>query len=117
MDRSSQATLVIATTLLLFAIASPFLVPQTYPDDFVGFFAGMCFFVVFFIVGLTVLVVGLGRSARHQQQQQVVVLGAGGVAVQGTTATARVRCPNCEHLNLLQARFCTQCAAYLGSPQ
>jgi hypothetical protein len=115
MDRSNQVTLIIATAMLVFAVSSPFVFPELWGGGFEGFFAGMCFFVVFFVVGLTVLIVGLARGGqRQQQQQQVVVLGAGGVPVAGTTATTRVRCATCQHLNPAEARFCTQCATYIG---
>ena len=119
MDRSSSVTVGVAAFLLLFAILSPFMFPVWFggEGDFFGFIWGLCAFFIFFIVGIVVLIVGLSRGAggRHQQQQQVVVMGAGGIPVPaGTTVTTRVRCPTCQHLNPMQARFCTQCATYLG---
>lgn len=116
MDRSGATTVGIAGFLLLFAILSPFIFPEVFASEIGGFVAGLCFFVIFFIVGLVVLIVGLTRGGHRaqQQQQQVVVLGAGGLPVAGTTAVTRVRCPQCQHLNPTQARFCTQCATHLG---
>lgn len=119
MDRSSSVTVGIAAFLLVFAILSPFIFPEVFGSDFEGFIFGICAFVIFFIIGIVVLIVGLARGGggRQQQQQQVVVMGAGGVPVPAnTTVTTRVKCPTCQHLNPMQARFCTQCATHLGGP-
>lgn len=101
------------------AFLSPTFAPSFFGADneFEAFIGGICFMVVAFIFAVVLLIVGIVRpSGRQQQQQQrVVVMGAGGMPVPpGTTVITRVRCPTCQHDNPQSARFCTQCATYIG---
>lgn len=118
MDRHSATLVAAAVVLMALAFLSPTFAPAFFgaDDDFEAFVGGICFMVVAFIFAVVLLIVGIVRpSNRQQQQQQVIVMGAGGLPVPpGTTVTTRVRCPTCQHLNPQTARFCTQCATYIG---